>query len=91
MSSITLASGITLEYDETGSPHDPALLLIMGFGAQMTEWPAGFVQRLADLGRRVIRFDNRDCGLSHKLDGVTVDMGMLMGDHSFKGTTKCGQ
>lgn len=57
-------------YDEFGNPNDPAVLLIMGIGAQMVFWRADFCQQLADHGYRVIRFDNRDCGLSTKLDGV---------------------
>jgi pimeloyl-ACP methyl ester carboxylesterase len=64
---------IELEYDTFGSKEDPALLLVMGFTAQMTAWEAGFCRQLADRGRYVIRFDNRDCGLSTKLDGVHVD------------------
>ena len=60
------ANGITIEYDERGSG-DP-LLLIMGLGAQMTRWPEGFCDRLAARGFRVIRFDNRDIGLSSKMD-----------------------
>ncbi|MDO9336020.1 MAG: alpha/beta hydrolase [Caulobacter sp.] len=60
------ANGITIEYDERGSG-DP-LLLIMGLGAQMTRWPEGFCDQLAARGFRVIRFDNRDVGLSSKMD-----------------------
>ena len=67
-----------LEYDTTGSPDDPALLLVMGFTAQMTMWQDGFCKMLADGGMFVVRFDNRDCGLSSKLDGVTVDVGAIM-------------
>ncbi len=66
--------GIELEYDTLGNPEDPALLLIMGFSAQMTQWADGFRQMLANAGRYVIRFDNRDCGLSTKLDGVLVEV-----------------
>jgi pimeloyl-ACP methyl ester carboxylesterase len=50
----------------------------MGFTAQMTLWPDDFCKRLADTGVYVIRFDNRDCGLSTKLDGVAVDVGAVM-------------
>ncbi|MDB5472345.1 MAG: Alpha/beta hydrolase [Caulobacter sp.] len=60
------ANGITIEYDERGAG-DP-LLLIMGLGAQMTRWPEGFCDQLAARGFRVIRFDNRDVGLSSKMD-----------------------
>jgi pimeloyl-ACP methyl ester carboxylesterase len=69
---------ITLEYDTFGSSDDPALLLVMGFTAQMTAWQDSFCTMLADGGRFVIRFDNRDCGLSTKLDGVKVDMAAAM-------------
>ena len=61
---------IELEYDHFGNPTDPALLLIMGFTAQMVAWEEEFCQQLADRGHFVIRFDNRDCGLSTKLHGV---------------------
>ena len=60
---------VTLEYDTSGSPADPPLILVMGFGAQMIAWPRALCERLAAGGRFVIRFDNRDCGLSTKLDG----------------------
>ena len=61
---------IELEYDHFGNPKDPALLLIMGFTAQMVAWEEEFCKQLADRGHFVIRFDNRDCGLSTKLHGV---------------------
>ncbi|HWA29992.1 MAG TPA: alpha/beta hydrolase [Rhizomicrobium sp.] len=61
------ANGITLEYESFGRDSDPAVLLIMGFSAQMTMWPAAFCQGLAAKGFRVIRFDNRDIGLSTHL------------------------
>ncbi|WP_283606879.1 alpha/beta fold hydrolase [Mycolicibacterium poriferae] len=50
-----------------GDPADPAVLLIMGLGAQMIFWRAEFCQKMIDQGLRVIRFDNRDVGLSGKL------------------------
>jgi pimeloyl-ACP methyl ester carboxylesterase len=65
--------GIELEYDTTGDPRDPALVLIMGFTAQMTQWEDSFVKMISDGGRFVIRFDNRDCGLSTKFDGVEAN------------------
>lgn len=73
-----VATGIEIEYETFGSPTDPALLLVMGFTAQMTTWEEGFCRLLANGGRFVIRFDNRDCGLSTKLDGVKVDTGAVM-------------
>jgi len=78
MSRATLPSGIELEYDTFGSPDDPAVLLVMGFTAQMIAWDEGFCRQIADRGRHVIRFDNRDCGLSSKLDGQHIDGGAVM-------------
>jgi pimeloyl-ACP methyl ester carboxylesterase len=75
----TLDRGIELEYETIGSPSDPPLLLVMGFTAQLIMWPDAFCQQLADGGRYVIRYDNRDCGLSTTLDGVAVDLGAVMG------------
>src|ERR671917_492138 len=68
------ANGVEIEYDTFGDPSDPALLLVMGFTAQMTAWDPAFCQRFVDDGFHVIRFDNRDCGLSTHLDGVDVDV-----------------
>lgn len=65
----TTAAGLALEYESFGSPDDPPLLMIAGFGMQMIEWPFDFCELLAAGGRYVICFDNRDCGLSQKLDG----------------------
>ncbi|MBI1407699.1 MAG: alpha/beta fold hydrolase [Caulobacter sp.] len=62
------ANGINIEYDERGSGEP--LLLIMGLGAQMTRWPDAFCDQLAGRGFRVIRFDNRDIGLSSKMDAA---------------------
>lgn len=62
------ANGLQLAYDEFGSVGDPAIVLIMGLGTQMIGWPVAFCEKLAVEGFRVIRFDNRDIGLSQKLD-----------------------
>lgn len=64
------ANGITLEYDEHGDPAAPPILLVMGLGAQMTLWPAELVEALVERGFRVIRYDNRDIGLSQKFEGA---------------------
>jgi pimeloyl-ACP methyl ester carboxylesterase len=66
------ANGIQLEYEVTGPADGVPLLLIMGYGSQMTSWPAAFRQGLADAGLRVVTFDNRDVGLSQRFEG-TVD------------------
>lgn len=58
------ANGIELEYETFGGPSARPLLLIMGLGAQMITWDEGFCAQLADRGFQVIRFDNRDSGLS---------------------------
>lgn len=71
--------GLELEYDTFGNPADPALLLVMGLGAQMIAWEEGFCQLLADRGFHVIRYDNRDVGLSTKFDQVGVpDLTQMM-------------
>jgi pimeloyl-ACP methyl ester carboxylesterase len=62
------ANGIELEYDTTGDPAAPPLLLVMGLGAQMIAWDDEFCERLAGRGFWVIRFDNRDVGLSTKVE-----------------------
>jgi pimeloyl-ACP methyl ester carboxylesterase len=64
------ANGMELEYEEQGEGEP--LVLIMGLGAQLIHWPDGFVDMLADAGFRVVRFDNRDIGLSTKLDGAPL-------------------
>lgn len=60
---------IELHYEDLGSVDDPPVLLIMGLGAQLVLWRTEFCQKLVDKGYRVIRFDNRDVGLSTKLHG----------------------
>lgn len=57
-------NGIELAYDTFGYSSDPPLLLIMGLGVQMVVWDDKFCEQLAGRGYRVIRFDNRDIGLS---------------------------
>ena len=62
------ANGVDLAYEQFGDSADPVILLIMGLGTQMTGWPDSFCTGLAARGYRVIRFDNRDIGLSQKMD-----------------------
>lgn len=71
------SNGIDIYYEETGSPTDPAMLLIMGLGTQMIAWPDEFVRGLATSGFRVIRFDNRDMGLSQHLDDAPAPNPLL--------------
>jgi len=58
--------GIELEYDERGQ--GIPLLLVSGLGGQLVDWPDGFLDVLVGLGFRVISFDNRDVGLSSRVD-----------------------
>jgi len=69
------ANGITIEYTEQGSG-DP-LLLVMGLGGQLVDWPQGFVEVLASRGFRVIRFDNRDIGLSTEFSSPPPSAGQI--------------
>lgn len=55
---------VRLAYQSVGRDSDPALLLVMGLGGQLIHWPDDVVERLCRQGFRVIRFDNRDVGLS---------------------------
>jgi len=66
------ANGIHIEYDTFGDGSKPPLLLIMGLGAQMIVWDTEFCQQLADQGFFVIRYDNRDVGLSTHFDDAPV-------------------
>ena len=73
------ANGITIEYDTFGASDHPSMLLIMGLGAQMTLWPVEFCEALVDRGFYVIRFDNRDIGLSTKFDQAGIpDLAAMM-------------
>jgi pimeloyl-ACP methyl ester carboxylesterase len=61
---------IDLALERFGSPDGPPVLLIMGLGMQMIGWPDGFCQELVQRGLYVIRFDNRDAGLSTHMNGA---------------------
>lgn len=78
MSLIDVSSEVSIAYESFGDPEDPPVLLVMGFGAQMLAWHEDFCRALADRGRYVIRYDNRDCGLSTKFDDRPVDMGAFI-------------
>ncbi|WP_457351330.1 alpha/beta fold hydrolase [Roseateles sp. P5_D6] len=62
------ANGVQIEVDIHGPDNGEPLLLIMGLGMQLIAWPEGFVDELVARGFRVIRFDNRDVGLSQPFD-----------------------
>ena len=61
------AGGIEIAYESFGDPADPPVVLVMGLATQMLGWPEGFCAALAEPGHFVVRFDNRDIGLSTHL------------------------
>lgn len=63
-------NGINIEFETFGDPASPPILLIMGLGAQMILWPDEFCEALAAAGHYVIRYDNRDVGLSSRIKGT---------------------
>jgi pimeloyl-ACP methyl ester carboxylesterase len=66
----TAKSGdLEIYYEDMGDPNHPAVLLVMGLGAQLLLWRKGFCEKLVNQGLRVIRYDNRDVGLSSKVHG----------------------
>jgi pimeloyl-ACP methyl ester carboxylesterase len=75
-------NGIDIAYETQGDPADPVLLLVMGLGAQLTTWPDGFVDQLAARGFHVVRYDNRDSGLSTEFEGMPDLAALFSGDTS---------
>ncbi|MFF7144714.1 alpha/beta fold hydrolase [Streptomyces nodosus] len=75
---VDVSSEVSLAYESFGDPGNPPVLLVMGFGAQLLAWHEDFCRALADRGRYVIRYDNRDCGLSTTFDDHPVDMGAFI-------------
>jgi pimeloyl-ACP methyl ester carboxylesterase len=65
-------NGVSLEVEEHGSPAGEPLLLVMGLGMQLLGWHEDFVRLLVERGFRVLRFDNRDSGLSERFDHLGV-------------------
>ena len=64
---IPVSDEIELCVEVGGNPNNPPLLLVMGLGSQLIFWPESFIKRLIEAGFFVIRFDNRDIGLSTKI------------------------
>lgn len=64
------ANNIDIYYEENGPADGPVILLVMGLGTQMIAWPDEFIQGLVVQGFRVIHYDNRDVGLSQRMDGA---------------------
>ncbi len=72
-------AGLEIAYRRHGSKDAPAVVLIMGGAAQLIHWPDGFCAALVERGLQVIRFDNRDCGLStHLTDAPAPDFAAVM-------------
>lgn len=67
-----VANGVSLEVEDHGSPQGEPLLLVMGLGMQLVAWHEGLVAQWVARGFRVIRFDNRDIGLSQRFDHLGV-------------------
>ncbi|MFU9044822.1 esterase EstB [Acinetobacter tibetensis] len=78
---VNLGNGIELHVEVGGQPEHPTILLIMGLGAQLLFWPDFFCKTLIDHGYRVVRYDNRDIGLSSKIrhQGPRLNTIKLMG------------
>jgi pimeloyl-ACP methyl ester carboxylesterase len=74
------AQGVELEYETFGDRDDPALLLIAGYAMQLIFWDVELCEMLADRGLFVIRFDNRDCGLSTHLGAEPYPVVQAMTD-----------
>ena len=68
---------LDIYYEDFGDPTAPPVLLIMGLGAQLLLWRTGFCERLVNRGFRVIRYDNRDVGLSGKLHGRRAEAKLI--------------
>ncbi len=67
-------NGIEIEYDTLGDPDDPALVLVGGLGSQLLSWDDELCQGFVDRGFFVVRFDNRDSGLSTHIDAPDLDL-----------------
>jgi pimeloyl-ACP methyl ester carboxylesterase len=73
MAGMIHANGIDICCEVSGPEDGIPLLIIQGFGTQMTSWPDAYHRKFSDSGFRVIRFDNRDVGLSRKFHGIIPD------------------
>jgi crotonobetainyl-CoA:carnitine CoA-transferase CaiB-like acyl-CoA transferase/pimeloyl-ACP methyl ester carboxylesterase len=67
---IVKANGIDICFEAFGQAENPTVLFVMGLGAQMIAWPMAYMTRLVDAGFHVVRYDNRDVGLSQKFDAA---------------------
>jgi pimeloyl-ACP methyl ester carboxylesterase len=67
-----IANGVNLFYEDNGGADAPVILLVMGLGAQMIAWPDEFIQGLVGKGYRVVHYDNRDVGMSQRMEGAAA-------------------
>jgi pimeloyl-ACP methyl ester carboxylesterase len=74
----TVGDGVELCYETFGDPEAPAMLLTMGLATQMLGWHEDFCAELAGRGFHVIRFDNRDCGRSQRMNGTVPSIVQLL-------------
>lgn len=73
------ANGLEFAVAEMGDPSGPPLMLILGFTAQLVSWEMDYLQRIADGGIRLVLMENRDAGLSSRLDGVDANLDQVLG------------
>ena len=78
-----LSGNINLEVKDFGSKTDATLIMISGFGSQLVDWPKNFINKLIQNKIRVIIFDNRDVGLSHKFSGEIIKDQKLIWRYSY--------
>ena len=74
----TVGDGVEVCFETFGDPDAPAMLLTMGLATQMLGWHEDFCAELADRGFHVIRFDNRDCGRSQRMNGAVPSIFQLL-------------
>lgn len=72
-----LSSGVEIEYETFGDPNDPTLLLVCGYTSQLSAWDPELCELFVRQGLHVVRYDNRDVGLSSKMSGAPKPMKVL--------------
>jgi pimeloyl-ACP methyl ester carboxylesterase len=74
----TVSQDMVIAYEGFGEPSDPPVLLVAGLGSQMLTWHEDFCRMIADRGRYVVRYDNRDTGLSTGFGDRPIDVARLV-------------
>ncbi|MBF7681982.1 alpha/beta hydrolase [Acinetobacter sp. B5B] len=75
--SVQLKNGLNIHLEVAGNPTHPCIVLIMGLGCQLVHWPLPFCEYLVKQGFYVVRFDNRDIGLSSKFEYLDTPPNIL--------------